>query len=86
MNDITPNVQQTPTSLEAIRQLKLHTYNELIQQKKTVSKSARKLISPLTSTVNKGNSIMHAFNTGIMVFDGMVLGLKLIRKIRRVFR
>ena len=27
---------------------------------------------------------MRAFNTGILAFDGVVLGIKLVRKLRRI--
>ena len=30
--------------------------------------------------------VMRAFNTGMAVFDGAMLGIKLMRKIRKIFR
>ena len=29
---------------------------------------------------------MRAFNTGMAVFDGVMLGVKLMRKVRKIFR
>ena len=84
MNSLAPNTYSIPTSLEALRQMKQYTYSELQQQKKKVSKSARQLVVPLAPAVAKGNSLMRAFNTGILAFDGVVLGIKLVRKLRRI--
>ena len=86
MNSLAPNRSQTPASLEEIRQLKAQTFAELQQQKEAVSKSVRKLVAPLAPAVTKGNSLMRAFNTGIMAFDGVMLGVKLIRKLQKASR
>ncbi len=75
-----------PASLEEIKEMKLRAYDELQQQKKALAKSARKLAAPFAPAVHKGNFLMRAFNTGIMAFDGVMLGIKLIRKFRRAFR
>lgn len=87
MNNPNPNdIPRIPTNLDEIRQMKTHTYRKLQQQKKAVGKSARKLVAPLAPAVSKGNSIMRAFNTGLMAFDGVMLGIKLIRKFRRALK
>lgn len=86
MNSLVPNTPRTPISLEEIRQLKVQTYAELQQRKEAVAKSARKLVAPLAPAVTKGNSLMRAFNTGILAFDGVMLGVKLIRKLQKVSR
>lgn len=80
------NNRHTPTSLEEIREMKLCAYDELQLQKKALAKSAHRLIAPFTPAVHKGNSLMRAFNTGMMAFDGVMLGIKLMRKFRRAFR
>ena len=66
--------------------MKLCAYDELQLQKKALTKSAHRLIAPFTPAVHKGNSLMRAFNTGMMAFDGVMLGIKLMRKFRRAFR
>lgn len=47
--------------------------------------TARELFAPLAPAADKGNAIMRAFNTGMAVFDGLMLGVKLMRKVRRMF-
>ena len=74
------------TTLDDIRVLRKQALLDVQQQKKALGTTARKLIAPLAPTVNKGNSIMKAFNTGMALFDGFILGIKLIRKFHRGIR
>ena len=48
--------------------------------------TARNLFAPIAPAANKGTAIMRAFNTGIAVFDGAMLGIKLMKKVRKIFR
>ena len=48
--------------------------------------TARNLFAPITPAANKGTAIMRAFNTGMAVFDGAMLGIKLMKKVRKIFR
>ncbi len=81
-----PLIHHAPATLEDIRQLKQQALTELQQQKKVVAKSAHQLLAPLTPAVKKGNALTRAFNTGMMAFDGVVMGIKLIRKLKKAFK
>ena len=59
---------------------------ELRTQKQVMSDTARNLFAPIAPAADKGTAIMRAFNTGMAVFDGAMLGIKLMRKIRKIFR
>lgn len=74
------------TTLEALQQEKLAVLQQLRTQKQVLDKNARTLFAPLPAAVNKGNSLMRAFNTGMAVFDGAMLGIKLMRKVRKFFQ
>lgn len=39
----------------------------------------RDILAPIAPTTNKANAIMRAFNTGMAVFDGVRLGLKVMK-------
>ena len=39
--------------------------------------------APLEPATNKANAMMRAFNTGMAVFDGIVLGVKVMKKFRK---
>ena len=74
MND---TVQTEILTLEDLQQQKAKALEEL---------RARNLFAPIAPAANKGTAIMRAFNTGMAVFDGAMLGIKLMKKVRKIFR
>ena len=54
------------------------TLEEITQRKKK--------LSPLAPAANKADSLMRSFNTGMAIFDGVVLGIKIMKKMRTYFR
>lgn len=83
MND-TPKTEIL--TLEELRQQKAEALEELRAQKQAMADTARNLFAPIAPAANKGTAIMRAFNTGMAVFDGVMLGMKLMRKVRKIFR
>lgn len=83
MND-TPKTEIL--TLEELRQQKAEALEELRAQKQAMADTARNLFAPIAPAANKGTVIMRAFNTGMAVFDGVMLGIKLMRKARKIFR
>lgn len=75
-----------PVTLDSIRQQKAEALQDLRAQKKVMADTARDLFAPLAPAADRGSAIMRAFNTGMAVFDGVMLGMKLMRKIRNSFR
>lgn len=75
-----------PVTLEYIQQQKTETLAELQNQKAVVIATAQNIFSPLSPAIKKSNSLVRAFNTGMAIFDGALIGIKMMRKIRRVFR
>ena len=61
----------TPVTLESIAQKKAMLLQEIF--------------APLEPATNKANAMMRAFNTGMAVFDGIVLGVKVMKKFRKIF-
>ena len=82
MNDTS---HTTLTSLESLQKQKAEALGELRAQKKVMADTAKNLFAPIAPAADKGTSIMRAFNTGMAVFDGVMLGVKLMRKIRGMF-
>lgn len=63
--------------------LRKEVLKEQIQtQKEIISTSSRQLLSPASIT----NSIFHSFTKGLNMVDGVLIGYKIIRSIRRIFR
>lgn len=72
-------------TLESIALQKKELRKKIHAQKEIMTDTARELFAPLAPAADKGNAIMRAFNTGMAVFDGLMLGVKLMRKARRMF-
>ena len=83
MND---TVQTEILTLEDLQQLKAEALEELRAQQQIMADTARNLFAPIAPAADKGTAIMRAFNTGMAVFDGVMLGVKLMRKVRKIFR
>ena len=63
------------------------TLEEITQaQKRAMTATTREIFSPLAPTANKADSLMRSFNTGMAIFDGVVLGIKIMKKMRTYFR
>ena len=83
MND---TVQTEILTLEDLQQQKAEALEELRAQQQIMADTARNLFAPIAPAADKGTAIMRAFNTGRAVFDGVMLGVKLMRKVRKIFR
>ena len=83
MND---TVQTEIITLEDLQQQKAEALEELRAQQQIMADTARNLFAPIAPAADKGTAIMRAFNTGMAVFDGVMLGVKLMRKVRKIFR
>ncbi len=83
MNDA---VQTEILTLEDLQQQKAEALEELRAQQQIMADTARNLFAPIAPAADKGTAIMRAFNTGMAVFDGVMLGVKLMRKVRKIFR
>ena len=83
MND---TVQTEILTLEDLQQQKAEALEELRAQQQIMADTARNLFAPIAPAADKGTAIMRAFNTGMAGFDGVMLGEKLMRKVRKIFR
>lgn len=83
MNDTS---HTSPITLESLQIQKAEAREKLHAQKRVMADTAKDLFAPLAPAADKGTAIMRAFNTGMAVFDGVMLGMKLMKKIRNSFR
>ncbi|CCZ73816.1 uncharacterized protein BN535_03472 [Bacteroides caccae CAG:21] len=87
---------QTPQkfTLEEISLRKKKLLNEIHAQKKAMTATKKKatpattreIFAPIAPANNKADAIMRSFNTGMAIFDGVMLGVKVMRKVRTYFR
>lgn len=82
------NQSQNPSriTLEDISKLKEAKLEEIREQKKAMTHTAQAIFAPLAPAASKADMLMRSFNTGMAIFDGVMLGIKIMRKIRRAFR
>ncbi len=73
-------------TLEEISARKEEVLTQIRAQKEVMTDTARELFAPLAPAVSTGSKIQRAFNTGMAVFDGLMLGMKIMRNLRRYFR
>ena len=66
-------------TLESIALQKKELRKKIHAQKEIMTDTARELFAPLAPAADKGNAIMRAFNTGMAVFDGLMLGVKMMK-------
>lgn len=79
---------QTPKkiTLEEISLRKEKLLHEIHTQKKAMTGTARDIFAPLAAPANKADAIMRSFNTGMAIFDGVMMGIKIMRKVRGYFK
>ncbi len=80
------SIPQTKITLEDIARRKEDVLQEIHVQKEAMTKCAQQIVAPLAPAVTAGNRISRAFNTGMAIYEGVTLGIKLMRKFRFLFR
>ena len=72
-------------TLEEISQRKEELLKDIRQQKELMKATASDLFAPVKPT-SKTNAIMHSINSGMGILDGVMLGMKVIKRIRKAFQ
>lgn len=72
-------------TLEEISQRKKEVKRQINIQKALMQSTASELFAP-TKAANKMELFMNSFNSGMAVFDGVMTGLKIMRRVRLLFR
>lgn len=84
MNAQTPPAKKI--TLEEITERKRMLLDEIRAQKTVMAHTAREIFAPLTPAASKTNALKRSFDTGMAIFDGVMLGVKFMRKVRSYFR
>lgn len=80
-----PDTSALPSTLEELQQRKAKLLQEIGTQKTLMSCIGCEIAAPFAPAASKGNSVLRAFNRGMAVFDGVMLGLKVMRKFKSIF-
>ena len=80
--------QETPKNvitLDMIAQQKAEKLEEIRASKQRIVDNARQILHP-TETLNSANTLMNNFSSGMVIFNGVLTGFKIIKRIRSFFK
>jgi hypothetical protein len=77
--------QRTAFTLNEIHQLRAEKLAEIRTSKQRIANHARELFHP-SETTNGANSLMNNFHSGMAIFNGVMTGFKIIKRIRNFFK
>ena len=72
-------------TLEDIEFQKQQKLDEIQFQKEVISEITQTIFAPLEPATTKAESLMRTFNTGMAIFDGVMLGMKTIGRLKKLF-
>ena len=70
------------TGLDALIVRKMELKEQIREQKELISESCHKAFSPVYIT----SYVFHSFTKGLNILDGVVIGYRIARIIRKIFR
>lgn len=79
-------IDTSAVTLEDIALRKAELQKDIQEKKENIKELSRELFAPLEPATNKANAMMRAFNTGMAIYDGAMTGVKIVRRIRKLFR
>ena len=81
----TPYASAVTCTLEELARGKAVVLQQIQAQKRVMAQIGQELTAPFAPAAQKGNSLLRAFNRGMAVFDGVMLGMKVMRQFRSLF-
>lgn len=79
------NIPDSSYTLGSIAQQKAVVLQQIRKQKDIMLTLTKDTLVSVTPAIGKAGSLMRAFHTGIAIFDGVRLGVKIIRRFRKYF-
>lgn len=73
-----------PLTLESLARMKAEKLKEVRASKKRMSEQAQRLFIP-SKTPSEESALMQSISSGIAIFDGVMTGIRIMRKIQRFF-
>ena len=76
---------KTVITLEMICQQKAEKLAEIRASKQRIVNNAREIFHP-NETIKGANALVNNFSSGMIIFNGVMTGFKIIKRIRNFFR
>lgn len=80
------NNQQNNITLENIAQQKAALRKQIDAQKLKITGLSQEFMNPWKPAMKRSSAALGFFNKGMLVFDGVVIGLKLLKRMRKMMR
>ncbi len=80
------NNQQNDITLEDIALQKAVLRKRIGKQKEKMTALSQGFIAPLKPAAKKGGAAMGLFNRSLVVFDGVLIGYKLLKRFKKLTR
>lgn len=77
---------QTVITLDMICQQKAEKLAEIRASKQRMADQARELFHPAEEAMGSAKLLTSNFSSGIAIFNGVMTGIKIIKRIRKFFR
>ena len=78
--------EQRNISLADIATQKAAIQKQLGKQKEKVNELTQNFMAPFKPVAKKSNAVMGAFNTSLAIFDGVLIGYKLLRRVKKFWK
>ena len=75
-----------PLTLEEIARRKEAVRGQLAAQRAEIAATVREIVAPTPAAGTPTHPLVQGFRTGMMIFDGVMTGLKIMRKVRAFIR
>lgn len=71
--------------LTDIRNKKRQTRIQIAQSAEKIKSSYQQIVSPPQKATTKMEAFMNAFDQGVVIYDGVMMGLRIVRTLRGLF-
>lgn len=85
MNKTTQDTPKPMLTLDMICQQKAEKLAEIRASRQRIVDHTRDIFRP-AETIQGANSLMNSFSSGMVLFNGVLTGFKIIKRIRNFFR
>ncbi|NDV66218.1 hypothetical protein [Bacteroides sp. 224] len=77
--------KKTKITLEDLTRRKEEVIREIRLEEEIMSEYSQRIFAPFLPSMNN-NPVLKKFNTGLAIFDGVMLGMKIFKGIRKIFK
>lgn len=73
-------------TLKEISERKQEVLQEIRIQHQVISEATQRMVAPLLPSEQGTSGIFKKFNTGMAIFEGVMIGMRFFKRIRKTFR